>query len=199
MSDQRKKLSAADWATVVTLASRGEKTVRELAEMFGVRRQSIHEGLVKRGVQVASRIQAVQAEIEDAATAARKKRVQDAQKKADDYSKRLDLVVQLTVKKIVDANQVGTLASVNGDIITLKGAMAIISKGREQHWDIHKVDELLQENEELAELNVGEYTEDELEAIRAANEEAYNQTLEDGIDEFTIDADDEDEDGNEAD
>jgi predicted DNA-binding protein YlxM (UPF0122 family) len=198
VSDKRKKISAADWATIVTLASRGEKTVRELADMFGVTRQSIHDGLVKRGVQVASRLQGVQAEIEDAATAARKKKVMDANKKAEDYSKRIDLVVQLTVKKIVDANTLGTLASVNGDIITLKNAIATISKGREQHWEIHKVDELLQENEELAELNVGEYTEEELEGIRAANEEAYNQTLDDGFDELLVDADD-DEDGEEAD
>jgi hypothetical protein len=197
VSDQRKKLSASDWATIVTLASRGEKTVRELAEMFGVARQSIHEGLVKRGVQVASRIQGVQAEIEDAATAARKKKVQDANKKADDYSKRIELLAQLTIKKIVDANTAGTLAAVNGDIITLKNATATIAKCRQENWDINKVDELLQENEELAELNVGEYTEDELEQIRAANEEAYNQTLEDGFDEL-VDADD-DEDGDEAD
>lgn len=193
MTTPKKKISAADWGTIVTLASRGEKTVRELAEMYGVKRQSIHEGLARRGVQVASRIQAVQAEIEDAASAARKKKVVDANKKAEDYSKRLDLIVQLTVKKIVDANNSGTLAAANGDILTLKNAIVTISKGRQEHWDIHKVDELLQENEELAELNVGEYTEDELEAIRAANEEAYNQTLDDGFDDFGADIEDDEE------
>jgi hypothetical protein len=185
-------ISAGDWATIVTLASRGEKTARELADMFKVSPQAIHQGLRKRGVTFASRLREVVAEGEDAATVARKKKVQDANKKAEDYSKRLDLVVQLTVKKIVDANNTGTLAAVNGDIITLKNAIATISKGRQEHWEIHKVDELLQENEELAELNVGEYTEEELEGIRAANEEAYNETLDDGFDDFTVDADDED-------
>jgi predicted DNA binding protein len=188
-------LSAADWATIIAMASRGEKTARDLADMFQVSPQAIHQGLRKRGVTFGSRVHEVAKEVEDEATAARKKRVQEGQKKAEDYSKRLDLVVQLTVKKIVDANQAGTLASVNGDIITLKNAIATISKGRQEHWEIHKIDELLQENEELAELNVGEYTEDELEAIRAANEEAFNESL-DG--EFNLDAEDDDEEDDEA-
>lgn len=192
MADE-KALSPGDWATIVTLASRGEKNARDLADMFQVTVQAIHQGLRKRGVSFGSRVTEVSKEVEDEASAARKKRVQDGQKKAEDYSKRLDLVVQLTVKKIVDANATGTLAAVNGDIITLKNAIATISKGRQEHWDIHKIDELLQENEELAELNVGEYTEEELEAIKEANEAAYQESLDNDSD-LNVSVDDEEDD-----
>jgi predicted DNA binding protein len=189
-----KALSVGDWATIVTLASRGEKTARELAEMFGVSVQAIHQGLNKRGVKFGSAVQNVVKEVEDEAAAARKKKVQDAQKKAEDYGKYLDIVVQLTVKKVTDANKNnGAISTVNADVITLKNAMAIIAKGRQENWAVHKIDELLQENEDLAELNVGEYTEDELEAIREANEAAFQESLDENIDEFILDEDEDQE------
>lgn len=186
MADQRKKLSPADWATIVTLYSRGEKTVRDLAEQFKVTPQAIHQGLRQRGVQKASGISDVLAEVEDAATAKRKEKVAAAHKKAEDYGKYTDVLVQLTIKKITEAHNAGGISTVNADIITLKNGMAIVAKGRQENWIIGKVDELMQESEELAQLNVGEYTEEELAAIREANEEAYQQTL-DEVDGLNLD------------
>src|SRR5205085_9069673 len=110
------KLSPADWATIVTMFSRAEKSVRDLAAMFKVSPQAIHEGLRKRGVEKGSALGNVQQETEDEATAAHKQRVQAAHQTADRYQKYNDLLVQLTIKKISDAHQNGTLGAVNADI-----------------------------------------------------------------------------------
>lgn len=192
------KLSPADWATVVTLFSRGEKSVRDLATMFKVTPQSIHEGLRKRGVKKGSAIADVTAEAEDEAAAAHKARVAAAHATAERYGKYNDLFVQLTVKKITDAHQNGTLAAVNGDVLTLKNGMAILAKGRKEAWDIGKVEAMLEQDEELAALNVGEYTNEELAEIQAANEEAYTQSLHD-VENLDMDDLDVDDDGDEED
>jgi len=186
------KLSPADWATIVTLYSRGEKTVRDLADMFKVSPQAIHQGLRQRGVQKGSKVSDVAGEVADEAAEARKAKVKDAQKKAEEYSKRFDLIAQHTVKAIVDAHQGGNVSTANPALVALKNGVAILRAARQEHWDIHKVDELLQENEDLAELNVGEYTEDELAAIREANEAAFNESLED--EDFSIPGDEDEED-----
>lgn len=195
MSNQ-KQLTPAEWATIVTLYSRGEKTVRDLADQFGVSPQAIHKGLRARGVQKGSRIADVEHEAEDEAEKARREKVKAAVSKADQFGKFNEFFVQILVKRIRDANENGSLAGANADVITIKNAMATLAKGRAEAWDIHKIEEMLRESEELATLNVGEYTEAELEEIKAANEEAYQASMED-IDGLTMDedlsVDDEDE------
>jgi hypothetical protein len=198
VSTSNAKLSPADWATVITLYSRGEKSIRELAVMFKVAPQSIHEGLRKRGTKKGSALGDVTREVEDEAAAAHKQRVQAAHQTAERYQKYNELLIQLTVKKIADANTAGTLSAINADILTLKNGMAILAKGRKEACEIGKVEEMLQQDEELAQLNVGEYTEEELEAIRAANEEAYQQSLDD-VDNLDIDDLDDADDGDEED
>lgn len=193
------KISPSDWATVVTLYSRGEKSVRELATMFKVSPQAIHDGLRKRGVKKGSALGDVQQETEDEASKAHTARVQAAHQTADRYQKYIDVMVQLTVKKITDAHGAGTLATANADILTLKNGIAIVAKGRKESWEIGKIDQMLEQDEELAQLNVGEYSEEELEAIRSANEEAYQQSLDDvdSIDMGDLGDSDDDEDEDE--
>jgi hypothetical protein len=191
------KLSPSDWATIVTLFSRGEKSVRDLAVMFKCAPSSIHEGLRKRGVKKGSALGDVTQEAEDEAASAHRARVAAAHQTAERYGKYNDLFVQLTVKKITDAHQNGTLAAVNGDVLTLKNGMAILAKGRKEAWEIGKVEAMLEQDEELAVLNVGEYSEEELAAIQAANEEAYQESLTDveslDMDALGIDGDEDEE------
>lgn len=191
------KLSSTDWATIVTLYTRGEKTVRDLAEQFQVSRAAIHEGLNKRGVKKGSKVSDVMKEAEDEAAAAHKARVAAAHSTAERYQKYNELFVQIMVKKIVDSNQSGTLASANAEIIAIKNGMAVLAKARKEAWDMGKIEQMLEQDEELAALNVGEYTEEELDAIKAANEEAYQASMDDmdGLDIHEPDVDDEEEDG----
>lgn len=189
------KISPSDWATIVTLYQRGEKTVRDLAEMFQVSRQAIHDGLNKRGVKKGSKVSDVAKEAEDEAAAAHKARVAAAHSTAERYSKYNELFVQIMVKKIVDANNAGTLALANADVITLKNGMSILAKARKEAWDMGKIEQMLEQDEELAALNVGEYTEEELALIQAANEEAYQSSLDDmdGLDVDPLDDTDDEE------
>lgn len=174
------KLSATDWAHIVTMFERGEKNIRELAEQFGVTKQAISKGLQTRGVKGGSRLAEVMNEVADSAREARDARVKQANNLVENYTKWLDVIAKLTMKKVIDGSQTqGGIALHNADILALKNATSIVEKCRQQNWEILDIKELLGENAELPDLNVGEYTPEELDRIRQANEDSYLEGLDD--------------------
>jgi len=67
---------------------------------------------------------------------------------------------------------------VNADLIAIKNAGVIIERARKEGWDIERIDELLGDDDGLLpDLNVGEYDNEELEAIQKANEDEYLQSI----------------------
>jgi len=192
-----KRLSATDWAHIVTLFERGEKNLRELAEQFDVSIQAISKGLKSRGVKKGSRLAEVAGEVNDAAREAREARVKQANSLVDSYAKWFDVIAKLTMQRVIEGSKTtGGLAAINADILSLKNATAIIHKARAENWEILDIKELLGENAELPDLNVGEYTPEELERIRQANEDSYLEGLDDDDaeeDDLGFDEDDESE------
>jgi DNA-binding MarR family transcriptional regulator len=172
------RLTPSDWATVVTLYERGEKTLRELAEQFGVSPQAIQKGLKQRGIEKASRLDEVSNEVDDVARKERERRVKQAAQHVETYAAWYNVLAKLAMKKVIDANQAGGIATVNADVLTIKNAIAIIEKARNESWDILGIEDLLGEGSELPDLNVGEYSESELERIREANEQSYLEGVE---------------------
>lgn len=174
-----KRLTATEWATIVTLAERGEKNLRELAEQFGVSQQAISKGLKARGVVMGSRLDEVVGEVDDLARQERERKVKAANAAVEQYAKYNDALVKLLVKRVVDGSQTaGGIAVAHAEVRALKDALAGVRIAREENWEILDIKDLLGENAELPDLNVGEYTPEEIEAIRSANEDAYNEGLE---------------------
>ena len=190
-------MSATDWAHIVTLFERGEKNLRELAEQFDVSIQAISKGLKSRGVKKGSRLAEVAGEVNDAAREAREAKVKQANSLVDSYAKWFDVIAKLTMQRVIEGSKTtGGLAAINADILSLKNATAIIHKARAENWEILDIKELLGENAELPDLNVGEYTPEELERIRQANEDSYLEGLDDDDaeeDDLGFDEDDESE------
>lgn len=179
-----KTLSPAEWVQIVVAYQRGEKNLRELAAEFGVSWQAIQKGLKARGVEKGSALEEVAQETQDAAREAREAKVKTANQAVDNYAKWFDVLAKMTMKKVIEAESQSRLPTINADVLVLKNAIAIVEKARNENWEILGIENLLGENAELPDLNVGEYTPEELEAIRSANEEAYQQTLHDEAGEF---------------
>lgn len=187
------KLSPSDWANVVTLYERGEKNTVELAEMYGVSRQAISKGLKDRGIEKGSSLAETSGAEDDTARKERERRVQQANTQVETFAKYNDVLAKLTMERVITGHQNGTLASKSTELRALKDAATIIEKARRENWDILQVEELLGENAELPDLNVGEYTPEELEAIREANEDHYQENMRSsGGDEEPEDDEDED-------
>lgn len=194
-----KRLTATDWAHIVTLYERGEKNLRELSDQFGVTLQAISQGLKARGVKKGSRLDEVAGEVSDIARQERERKVKQANQQVEQYAKYYDAIAKLTMKKVIEASaNNGSVAIVNADVLTLKNAIATIRTAREESWEIQKLDELLGDLAELPDLNVGEYTPEEIEKIREANEEGYLEGLDDEED-FVEGFDDEEDDEPEED
>lgn len=178
------KISAADWATVVTLYQRGEKNARELADQFGVTRQAIAKGLRERGVEKNSSLAEVYAESDIQAKESRIAKIAEANREVKNYSTWTGWIAQLTMKKLMEAERGGGIATANSSLVVLGNAMKIIEKARMEKWTILDIKEALGEENDLPDLNVGEYTEEELEAIRDGNEAAFIEGLDDDPDDM---------------
>jgi len=173
-----KTLTPSDWAEAQTLFERGEKSIQEIADMHGVTRQSIYQGFNRRGVKGQSRLSEVMEETTDAAKEARDARLKKANVKRDQYSAYNDALARIAMKKLLAADKSGNLSVVNADLIAIKNAGVIIERARKEGWDIERIDELLGDDDGLLpDLNVGEYDNEELEAIQKANEDEYLQSI----------------------
>ena len=170
-----KRLSPKEWAEIKTAFERNEKSVRELAEEYGVSKQAIYQGLSERGAKRMSDL--AETTGDDDAEAAAKEReanVRRAKKKQEEYARYNDVIVQLTMKRVIEGSQQnGSLSSKHKDIVVLNNAAKIVERARKENWEILRVEDLLGEEEELPDLNVGEYSQDELDEIRQAQEEHY--------------------------
>lgn len=195
MSDGKKQLSTTDWATIITLWERGESTLQEMEKTFGITRQAISQGLKKRGIVRGSRLPEVAKEIDDAAAEARAEKVKKAGLLQEQYAKYNDAIVKILMKRVVEGAQTpGGIINAHPEIRALKDAVATLAKAREEQWTISQIEDYLSETEDLPDLNVGEYTPEEIEAIRQANEESYLETQDDDDDmSLDIDIDDEDD------
>lgn len=167
------KIAATDWADIVTAYSRGEKSVLDLAAEYGVSHQAISEGLRSRGVTRNSAMTETINNEEDLARKEHEERIGQAKKQREKFAKYNDAIVQMTMKRLIDGDKHGDLRNKNAEILVLKNAATIIHRARKENWVILDIDRLMDGEESLPDLNVGEYTPEELESIRSANEEQY--------------------------
>lgn len=171
------KISPSEWAEIVVAYQRGDKNMVELAAEYGVSVPNISQGLRARGI---SRTSALTETIDDEDAQARKAReekVQHAKKKEETYSRYNDAIAQMVMKRVIDGDQNNNLRDKSAEIKVLKEAQHVLGKARREMWQILRIEDLLGEDEQLPDLNVGEYTPEELERLRAANEEHYLDDL----------------------
>lgn len=162
------RITPANWATIVVLYQRGEKNTRELAEQFGVTRQAIEKGLKSRGIEKGSRLDEVRNEANDSARAEIVRRVSEPNKCKSEHAGWISAIERLAMRKIVDAENAQNLPSVNADMVVLSNTLKIVAKGRKGIWRILDIDGLKDQGDKLPELNIGEYTVDEIGDIQDA-------------------------------
>lgn len=177
------KITASEWAQIVTSYQRGEKSVIDLAAEFNVSHQAISKGLRERGVTRASRLTENIESEEDKARKEHEARMERAKTSVEKFAKYNDAIVQMVMKRLIEGDRDGDLAEKHNEILVLKNGQSVIAKARKENWDILQIKDIIDEEDSLPDLNIGEYTPDELEAIRRANEEAYLEGVADPEDE----------------
>lgn len=167
------KLSPTDWANVVVAYQSGEKNMVELAEEYGVTHQAISKGLRERGIRRVSELTENIVNEEDQARKQREEDVAKARQQVERFSKFNDVITQMVMKRVIDGDRDGTLRAYDGEIKVLNNASKVVERARRENWTILEIEKVLEGEESLPDLNVGEYTPEELESIRQANEDNY--------------------------
>lgn len=152
--------------------------------MFGVSRTAIVKGLRSRGISKGSRLDEVRDEADSKAREERSRKVTQANLSVENYAKYNDIIVKLAMGKVIEANKNNNLATITSELLALKTAAQIVERTRIENWSILKIDDLLGDEAELPDLNVGEYSEEELDEIRAQNDEAYLESIDDSDEDF---------------
>jgi len=173
-------ISASDWAVIMTAYQRGEKTPNELAEEYGVHVKTITRGLRERSAtRVSDLTESIGTDEDDAARKEREERVKSAKAQQETFAKYNSAIVGMTMRRLSDGEKNGDLRLKGQEILVLKNAGAIVARARQENWEILRIEDVLEGEESLPDLNVGEYTPEELEGIRSANEDAYLESLDD--------------------
>lgn len=165
-SEKQKRLLEAEWVEAKALYETGRATKQDLADKYGITRQSMGRGLAQRGAVYGSKSSVV----EEATIAAQKdeaaKRVEDISAFKEKQRKMVEMVQNLTIKAVTDKVRAGQpIADAKHDIAALNKAMATISAGRNELYhlfDLHRDPDGASESEEFI---VSEYSQDEIDAL----------------------------------
>lgn len=161
-----RRLTEAEWAEAKALYETGRLTKTALAEKYAISRQSMHEGLTARGAVYGSKSKAVEDAVVTAQVDQSVKRLEDIAAMKDRQRQRVELIQSLAVKQITDQiREKSPIANRKADMAVLKDAMGIIAKGRDELYHIYDLHRDPAGADEIPEFIVGEYSNEEIEAL----------------------------------
>lgn len=167
-----RRLTEPEWEQACLLWERGEATLRELSEKFGITKANIHIGLKQRGSVKNARIAEVRREIEEAATddaAEKRLHIRDLKKRYDNYA---DFIGKSLMKKIIDVTKANNpLTTIASEVNVLKNASTTIKNVRDELWEINGLYDDIEGDEVMEDLIIGVMTEEDEAMIRQLQEE----------------------------
>lgn len=160
------RLTEAEWAEAKIDFELGKMTATQLAAKYGVRRQTMSDGLKARGAIYGAKSKVVEEAAMDAAKSDAQKRVEEIVSMKEGQRKLIETTQRLTQKIIVDSIRDNTpISQKKSDVQTLKNIMAIFAVGRAELWEIYGLNDDKDADQELPEFAVSEYTPEELDAM----------------------------------
>lgn len=186
-----RRLTPAEWAEACELWNMAEvATFAELAARYGISATGLSKGLKKRGATHGSKKKALEeaaakaaleatraatakttaaAIVEEATFASlRKGRIEETKTQHYDW---ITMIGKLTMAELVKAQRAGeAFANVGGNLKALRNAAAIITMVRDERYTLLEAYDEVDEKS-LPELVIRDLTENELETLRARNDD----------------------------
>lgn len=178
-SEKLRYLTEAQWAEIVVAHEMGELTATMLAAKYDVSVSGISKGLKKRGAVYGRLAHEKAAKVAAATTASAVLEAVDA---ASDRSKRIEetkrdhynwstMLAKLAMSKIAKAERDKVpLASIVGDLRALRQAEAIVRGARTERYVLLDMEGEVDEKD-LPDLTIRDLTDQELDALRARNDD----------------------------
>lgn len=176
MSEVKKRMTPAQWAEARAMWATGEFTLDEIAEKYGVARETLSRRFAKDGVKKGQSAidKKVEAEIIEKATKNVDKWAERSEQARESYFKSLEMLHKLTVATIGKAHQDKKLFSAQADLKAIQMAAIAIDKIRSNQWSVLGLDKQGIEDEEIPELLVRSLTPDEVAKIRESQLKSNN-------------------------
>ncbi len=182
MSEKKKRMSPAQWAEARAMWVSGEFTLDQIAEKYGVTRETLSRRFNKDGIKKgeAAIDKKVEAEIIEKATKNVDKWAERGEQTRESYYKALDMLHKMTVKTIVDAQRGSGLFTAQPDLKALQMSATTLGMIRQHQWAVIGLDKELGEEDDIPELLVRSLTPDEVQRIRMMQSQLPEDDIEIG-------------------
>lgn len=193
-TEPTKRLNEAQWIVVSSLWERGEVTLKDLSEKFGISEAALSQGLKRRGIKRGAKAHLAYKELEAKHKEEKEKMIEEVWNFKKKFLRYGDFLMTLTMNEISEAKKAGSpLTSKRAEFESIYAATKIYKTIRNDMFHIYGLyDKDNKEEEGNEEFNIGVYSEKELDLLREAQELITKEMSEmnAATDDLTYDEDD---------
>lgn len=167
-----KRLKESDWIVIVALWERGEVTLSELSDRFGISKPALSQGLKRRKAVRGSKAHIATKKIQEKVEAEKEKLVEDIynfKKRFIGYGNFL-ADTAMTIVKEAKAPGGGGLANARGELASIFEATKTFTKIRDDMYHLYGMYDTENNKEEDMNFNVGVYSQQDIDDLRKAQE-----------------------------
>lgn len=185
-----KRLNEAQWIVVSSLWERGEVTLKDLSEKFGISEAALSQGLKRRGIKRGAKAHLAYKELEAKHKEEKIKMIEDIWNFKKKFLRYGDFLMTLTMNEISEAKKAGVpLTTKRAEFESIYAATKIYKTVRNDMFHIYGLyDKDKDDEEQSEEFNIGVYSEKELDNLREAQELLTEQ-----MSQFNLSSSDEEE------
>lgn len=170
----QKRLKESEWIVICSLWERGEVTLKELSEKFGVSDAALSQGLKRRGIKRGAKAHIAYKEIAAKHKAEREKLLQEVYDMKRKFIRYGDFLMNLTMNEITEAKKGSKkMSEARIDIETLYAATKVYKAIRHDMFYLYELYDKNKETdlkEEDLQYNIGIYSKKELDELKDAQE-----------------------------
>lgn len=163
-----KRLKESEWLVLQTLWERGDCTLKDLSDKFGISIVAISRGLNNRGAVKGSQADTANHEFVTKIRDQKKQLLEEVFTFKKRYIKYGDFLMNLAMSEITEAKKRHVnIATIRPQLQSIKEATAIYKTVRHDMFHLYGLyDEVKEVDETLPEFNIGVYTEADIDTIR---------------------------------
>lgn len=168
-SDSPKRLKESEWVVVCHLWEKGDSTLRELSEQFGISEAALSQGFKRRKVKRGAKAHLALKEIEAKTKEERAKLVEEVFQFKKRFLKYGDFLMSLTINEITETKKAKkTLASIRPELESIYSAVKTYKTIRNDMFHLYDLYNPDAQPDNDLEFNIGVYSEEDLKNIEEA-------------------------------
>lgn len=170
-TEPKTRLKESEWLVISALWERGEVTLKELSEKFGITEPALSQGLKRRGIKRGSKAHIVSKEIERTYAEEKEKMIQEIFAFKKRFLRYGDFLMTLTMNQITEAHkEKKKIATCKPEIEAIFAATKVYKTIRNDMFHLYDLYNPDNQPEEETTFNIGVYSEADIEALREGQE-----------------------------